>query len=71
MNQQLEAQIPVIDISGEGKKVGDDLIAAIKRWGFVFIRGAALGFDEQAIDHTFELVKIQSSCAYSTVLRDY
>lgn len=68
MNQLLDAQIPVIDISGDSKKVGDDLIAAIKRWGFVFIRGAALGFDEQAIDSTFDLVKIQPSRACSRLV---
>ena len=68
MNSLLDAQIPVIDISGDREKVGDGLIAAIKRWGFVFIRGAALGIDEQAIDATFELVKIHPGAAYGRVL---
>ena len=71
MNQLSDAQIPVIDISADSEKVGDDLIAAIKRWGFVFIRGAGLSLDEQTVDDTFELVKIQPSHASDRVLRDY
>ena len=51
-------QIPVIDLSGDSKQVGEELIAAVKNWGFVFVHGEALGFEQQVIDNTFDLVKI-------------
>lgn len=53
-----DVQIPVIDLSGDGEQVGDELIAAFRKWGFVFVRGEALGFEKQAIETTFDLVKI-------------
>lgn len=49
-------QIPVIDISGNGQKVGNELLDAVTKWGFVFIHGEALGFDKEIIDDTFDLV---------------
>lgn len=49
-------QIPVIDISGDDQKVGNELLDAVIRWGFVFIHGEALGFNKEIIDDIFDLV---------------
>lgn len=50
------AQIPVIDISSDGDELGEELVGAVVKWGFVFIHGNALGFDSHVIDDAFELV---------------
>lgn len=48
--------IPVIDISGSQQDIGDQLVIAIRQWGFVFVKGNNTGFTAPLIDHTFELV---------------
>ena len=54
------AQIPVIDLSGDEEHVGNELLEAVMKWGFVFIHGEALGFSPQVIEDTFDLVTIDS-----------
>ena len=51
-----EAHIPVIDISNHDPQVGDDLIAAVVKWGFVYVRGH-IGFSAHEIDKVFEIVR--------------
>lgn len=55
-SESTPVNIPVIDISGDGQEVGNELLDAVTRWGFVFIHGEALGFDKEIIDDTFDLV---------------
>ena len=49
-------QIPLIDLSGDEEHVGNELLEAVMKWGFVFIHGEALGFSPLAIEDTFDLV---------------
>ena len=55
-NECSRAQIPLIDLSGDEQRVGNELLEAVMKWGFVFIRGEALGFSPQVIEDTFDLV---------------
>lgn len=52
--------IPVIDISNMDTQTGADLVNAIAKWGFVFVKGKGKGFTPDVIDATFQLVR---SCA--------
>lgn len=49
-------QIPLIDLSGDEEHVGNELLEAVMKWGFVYIHGEALGFSSQVIEDTFDLV---------------
>ncbi len=49
--------IPVIDISNEDQQTGDELVDAVAKWGFVFIRGEGLGFTSRDIETAFQLVR--------------
>ena len=49
--------IPVIDLSNDTFEMGDLLIDALSKWGFVFIRSVGSGFTPAVIDRTFELVR--------------
>lgn len=53
--------IPVVDISNVDTQTGADLVDAIAKWGFVFVKGKGLGFTPRVIDHTFELVRSSAS----------
>lgn len=48
--------IPVIDISRADQETGDQLVEAVHRWGFAFVKGSNTGFSAPLIDDIFELV---------------
>ena len=51
-------QIPVIDISdADADDTADQLVDAVARYGFAFVRGEGIGFTKAILDNTFELVK--------------
>ncbi len=55
-------QIPVIEIPeiGSDEAIGNALVDACARFGFVFIKGKSLGFTPDILNSTFGLVSIQS-----------
>lgn len=59
--------IPVIDISNEDAQTGIDLVDAVEKWGFVFVRGEGLGFKLQDIEGIFQLVGSQIRAAWQRV----
>lgn len=59
-----EGYIPVIDISNEDARTGIELVDAVEKWGFVFVRGEGLGFKLQDIEGAFELVGSQIPTAW-------
>lgn len=59
-----ELSIPVIDISNEDAKTGTELVDAVEKWGFVFVRGEGLGFKPQNIEDAFQLVCSQIRVAW-------
>ena len=54
-DHDVESSIPVIDISKHSAETADELIAAVVKWGFVFIQGD-VGFTFDEIDSIFRLV---------------
>ena len=58
-NESRSLKIPVVDISGNGPEVGDRLVEAVIKCGFVFVRGKALEFDSDVINRTFNLVTMK------------
>lgn len=52
-------KIPVVDVSSATAETGDQLVEAVARFGFVFVRGQDLGFTAQILDDTFELVRLK------------
>lgn len=53
-----QTQIPVIDISeASAADTADQLVDAVARYGFVFVRGGGLGFTRQILDNAFTLVR--------------
>lgn len=51
-------QIPVIDISeASTADKADQLVDAVARYGFVFVRGEGMGFTRQILDNAFALVR--------------
>ena len=64
-NRCSRVQIPLIDLSGDEEHVGNELLEAVMKWGFVFIHGEALGFSPRVIEDTFDLVTIDK-CPYMT-----
>lgn len=53
-------QIPVIDISDAGAEdTAEQLVDAVARYGFVFVRGVGTGFTKSILDDAFELVKTE------------
>lgn len=59
--------IPVIDISNEDAQTGIELVDAVEKWGFVFVRGEGLGFKLQDIEGAFQLVGFQIRAAWQRV----
>ena len=58
----LRVQIPVIDISEAGEaETADQLVDAIARYGFVFVKGDEIVFTRQILDDVFALVRPESS----------
>ena len=54
----LRVQIPVIDISEAGEaETADQLVDAVVRYGFVFIKGEGIVFTRQDLDDVFALVR--------------
>lgn len=49
-------QIPVIDISQYNVQTADVLVSAVARYGFVFVKGQALGFTSGILDDIFNRV---------------
>ena len=55
-------QIPVIDISDtHAEDTADQLVDAVARYGFAFVRGEGIGFTKPVLDNAFELVKPEQS----------
>ena len=51
-------QIPVIHISSvDAEDTAEQLVDAVARFGFVFVRGVGIGFTKSILDNAFELVK--------------
>lgn len=49
-------KIPVIDISEASEAdTADQLVDAVARYGFVFIKGESIGFTKRVLDDTFAL----------------
>ena len=54
----LSLPIPVIDISNANTEdTADQLVDAVARYGFAFVRGEGIGFTKPILDNAFELVK--------------
>ena len=54
----LSLPIPVIDISNANTEdTADQLVDAVARYGFAFVRGEGIGFTKPVLDNAFELVK--------------
>ncbi len=51
--------IPVVDISVADEASAADLVEAVARYGFVFVRGDGTGFTKLILDNAFKLVKTQ------------
>lgn len=62
-----ENYIPVIDISNEDARTGIELVDAVEKWGFVFVRGEGLGFKLQDIEGAFQLVGSQIRAAWQGI----
>ncbi len=52
-----EARVPVIDISKHDPQVADEMIAAVVKWGFVYVHGYT-GFTPVEIDSMFGIVRL-------------
>lgn len=52
-----EARVPVIDISKHDPQVADEMLAAVVKWGFVYVRGYS-GFTPIEIDGMFDIVRL-------------
>lgn len=63
----VEISIPVIDISNEDAQTGIELVDAVEKWGFVFVRGEGLGFKTQDIEGAFQLVGSQIRVAWQVI----
>lgn len=51
-------QIPVIDLSQASEaEIADQLVDAVARYGFVFIKGEGTDFTKQIVNDTFALVR--------------
>lgn len=62
-----DLSIPVIDISNEDANTGIELVDAVEKWGFVFVRGDGLGFKPQDIEGAFQLVGSQIRAAWQDI----
>ena len=50
-------QIPVIDLDEQANpRTGTNIVQAVSRWGFVFVKGKSMGFSPSFLNRTFELV---------------
>lgn len=62
-------KIPVIDISEASEAdTADQLVDAVARYGFVFIKGESIGFTKRVLDDTFALVRLKQFLHGHTVL---
>ena len=48
--------IPVIDISNVNDEVGETLVEAASKWGFVYIRSHGLDMTAETVNHVFDIV---------------
>ena|SRR6266536_4836625 len=51
-------QIPMINISDRNATVGDALIDAAAKYGFIYIESKGTGFSLEHVDRAFELVSL-------------
>jgi isopenicillin N synthase-like dioxygenase len=51
-------QIPVINISEPNESVGDALIDAASKHGFIYVESKGTGFTAEYVDRAFELSKL-------------
>lgn len=64
-----QIQIPVIDISeASAADTADQLVDAVARYGFIFVRGEGLGFTRQILDNAFALVRLKRFLDRQTIL---
>lgn len=56
LSDQKAVNIPVIDILNADAQVGEQLVDAVVRWGFVFIKAHGSGFTPDIIDNMFQIV---------------
>ena len=62
-------QIPVIDISeASAADTAGQLVDAVARYGFVFVRGEGIGFTKQTLDNAFALVRPKQLLDVQTIL---
>lgn len=54
------AQIPIINISEPNESVGDALIDAASKYGFIYVESKGTGFTAEHVDRAFELVSTSS-----------
>ena len=68
-DSNLRVQIPVIDISEASEAdTADQLVDAVARYGFVFVKGEEIGFKRQILDDTFALVRPKQFLDIQTIL---
>lgn len=61
--------IPVIDVShASAADTADQLVDAVARYGFAFVRGEGLGFTRQILDDGFALVRSKQLLHRLTIL---
>jgi isopenicillin N synthase-like dioxygenase len=60
-SNQETIDIPVIDISNAQSQTGEQIVNAVVKWGFVFIKAHGSGFTPEIIDNIFQRVSHKSS----------
>jgi hypothetical protein len=63
-------QIPVINISEPNESVGDALIDAASKHGFLYVESKGTGFTAEYVDRAFELVSTSSKPCLSYAVPD-
>lgn len=49
-------QIPVIELSADTQRVGQELVDAAERYGFIFIRNRHEEIPSKEVEHAFDMV---------------
>ena len=57
-SDNLNAHIPVIDISHEDDQTAENLVRAVVAHGFVFVKGSRIGFTPDILNEAFKLVRL-------------
>jgi hypothetical protein len=58
-------QIPVINISDPAEDVGEALVHAAAKYGFIYVESKGTGFTPGHVDRAFELVGLYPCSRYS------